>query len=145
MRLLNLTAIFAAAATFASTSAAIEASQGATGLGTSWPNTTDVSANPRYHVYRFERQGVRYIQVNDANGAVRGAIGYIANQVIELPVGIDASRWTVISNDSSPPPGDSVYRDDAVSVIVSPRPDGTARLMVMSECKDPIECNRGSP
>ena len=41
------------------------------GLGQSWPNTTDVSASPHWHVYVFQRNGVRYVQINDLSGKVR--------------------------------------------------------------------------
>ena len=40
----------------------------ATGLGQSWPNTTDVSANPNWHAYVFVLGGIKYVQTNDLNG-----------------------------------------------------------------------------
>lgn len=123
--------------------AAFAAPPSTTGLGTSWPNTTDLSANPHYHVYRFERGGVRYVQVNDAAGNVRGAIGYVGGQVIDLPIGVDASRWTVVNDTSVPRTGEPVYRDELMSISITPQANGTARMMVMPECEgDPLECGK---
>ena len=62
----------------------------ATGLGQAWPNASDVSSSPRWHVYVFIKDGVRYIQVNDLNGKVRGAIATANGQFLVLPIGTDA-------------------------------------------------------
>jgi len=51
---------------FASTAAAATAPS--TGLGQAWPNATDVSASPNFHVYVFERLGVRYVQIFSGGG-----------------------------------------------------------------------------
>ncbi|HEX5306096.1 MAG TPA: hypothetical protein VFW82_08425, partial [Dyella sp.] len=64
------------------------------GLGQSWPNTTDVSTNPYWHVYVFEKDGVRYVQVNDTNGRVHAAIATAGGQVLVLPIGVDAQNVT---------------------------------------------------
>ncbi|KAF1007234.1 MAG: hypothetical protein GAK28_01873 [Luteibacter sp.] len=116
-----------------------------TGLGQSWPNAQDVSANPNFHVYRFERGGVHYVQVNDAAGTVRGAIGTIGGEIFELPVGVDASRWSKSTQGTHA--GDVVYRDTAITVSIVPQPDGSARLMAdQVECKnDPITCGTKGP
>ncbi|MBB3228084.1 hypothetical protein FHW69_002719 [Luteibacter sp. Sphag1AF] len=121
----------------------------ATGLGQSWPNATDVSASPHYHVYVFERSGLRYVQVNDLNGVVRGAVLSAGNNVIGLPVGVDASRVATPS-DPQPAPastaGEVVYSDSTVTVLVAPQTDGTNALRATSgDCKDPIECSTRGP
>lgn len=51
---------------------ALAATPPVTGLGQSWPNGADYSASPRFHAYVFDKQGVRYVQINDGNGTVRG-------------------------------------------------------------------------
>lgn len=118
-----------------------------TGLGQSWPNAPDVSASPNFHVYRFERSGVRYVQVNDASGTVRGAIATVDGQVLELPVGVDASHWSTA--DTSATAGDVVYNDGSVKVSVAPQSDGSARLMATpsttNNCGNPIICGGKSP
>lgn len=114
----------------------------ATGLGQSWPNATDVSASPRFHVYVFQRSGVRYVQVNDAAGTVRGAVAVVDDQALDLPVGVDANRWSEAAAGSATA-GETVYRDEAVSIAVVPQPDGTMRLMaVPGECTDPGKCSK---
>ncbi len=107
-----------------------------TGLGQSWPNAPDVSPSPRFHAYRFEKQGVSYIQINDRNGTVRGAVAYIAGQVLELPIGVDASRWTVTEIPEASTQGETVYQDNGVTVHAAPQADGTTRLMLA-----PTDCN----
>ena len=117
-----------------------------TGLGEVWPNATDVSASPHFHVYAFQKQGVRYLQINDSNGTVRGAIALIGNEALELPVGVDASRWTITGGPAAPATGETVYRDTTTPVQATPQSDGTMRLMLApTDCKSqPQECgNRG--
>lgn len=131
---------------FASTAAA--ATPPSTGLGQSWPNATDVSASPHYHVYVFERLGVRYVQINDLNGNVRAAFGNAGGDIFGLPIGIDATRLATPSEPSEVPigsTGETVYQDDSTSVQAAPQPNGTNRLLVASECKNPAECSVHAP
>ena len=72
---------------------AVHAQTALSGLGQ--PSTSavgDVSSSANYHVYVFARGGTRYIQVNDAGGAVRGAFAVTAYKAVGLPIGSDASR-----------------------------------------------------
>lgn len=125
---------------------ALAAGPTSTGLGQSWPNTTDVSTSPRYHVYVFQKQGVRYVQVNDASGTVRGAIAYTpAAGVLDLPIGADASRWITSTRDTklTGALGEQVYRDEIVTITVTPQAGGMAVLRAMSDCPgDPRVCSQ---
>lgn len=113
-----------------------------TGLGQAWPNTADVSASPRFHVYVFQRAGVRYVQVDDGAGTVRGAVAVVDGETLDLPVGVDANRWSATPATSAAS-GETVYRDDSVSISVSPQPDGTMRLMAApGDCTDPAKCSK---
>jgi hypothetical protein len=122
-----------------------------TGLGQSWPNTTDVSASPHYHVYLFARDGIRYIQVNDSGGKVR-AVFATANQVIfVVPIGADAqaagtsqqpAAQTAAASASST---ESVYSDNVVQVTAAPQPDGTLLVNAwLAGCTNPYNCVGGS-
>lgn len=115
------------------------------GLGQSWPNATDVSASPHWHVYVFERNGVRYVQINDLSGKVRAAFATSNGNFLALPVGVDAAR---LATPQEPLPaigntqGEVVYQDATTKVLVAPQPDGTARVYTANgDCKDPIECS----
>jgi hypothetical protein len=104
-----------------------------TGLGQAWPNTTDVSISPHYHVYVFVRDGIRYIQVNDTNGTVRGAVAVADHVVLVLPVGVDASsvvatasRTTAQAQSVS---GETVYRDSSLQITATPESTGAVQLV----------------
>lgn len=133
------------AASLASMSAMAGGAVPATGLGQSWPNATDVSASPHWHVYVFERNGVRYVQINDLGGKVRAAFATANGHVMTLPLGADASR---VATPDEPLPvsgstaGDVVYQDAAVKVLMAPQSNGTASTYVAAgNCQDPIECS----
>lgn len=145
MRLPSLTFFALATATLFLGGQAAASEPATTGLGSSWPNATDVSSSPNYHVYRFERGGVRYIQVNDSAGTVRGAVAYIDDQVLELPIGVDASRWRITAHSPVSTSGESVYRDGTISIQITSNADGTARMMLDSTCNDPAVCSKRDP
>lgn len=116
------------------------------GLGQSWPNSPDQSASPEFHVYTFDRKGVRYIQVNDTNGTVRGAVAVIGDEVMALPMGTDAGRWSASTPNTARAAGPSVYQDAAVRVSAMPLPDGSLRLLLApSQCDDPAKCSIKGP
>jgi hypothetical protein len=115
----------------------------ATGLGQSWPNATDVSTNVHYHVYRFERDGVAYIQVNDLQGQVRAAVATTQNAAFALPVGMDAQHVTVVTGPAvaSRDASQVVYQDGAMTVTVLAQDDGSVNIMaMMGDCSDPGQC-----
>lgn len=124
---------------------AIAADGSTNGLGQSWPNATDVSSSARWHVYVFVRNGVRYVQVNDLHGNVRGAFATAGGSFMVLPIGVDASH-VATPDDPQPAPastdGDIVYKDDSVQVLAAPQADGTVMMRAaLSTCKDPVECS----
>lgn len=104
-----------------------------TGLGQAWPNAQDLSSSTHWHVYAFTNDGVRYIQVNDLNGNVRGAFGTANGQFLVLPMGRDAKR---ISTPQRPATlsrtvvplaahAELVYLDRSIRVVAVPVSDGT--------------------
>lgn len=109
------------------------------GLGQSWPNATDVSANPHWHVYVFEKDGVRYVQVNDTNGGVHSAIATAGGQVLVLPIGSDAQNVTTTASTSTS--AETVYDDGTVKISAAVQPTGAVQMAVSTGCDDPVECN----
>jgi hypothetical protein len=97
-----------------------------TGLGQSWPNTTDVSVSPHFHVYVFVRDGVRYIQINDLNGTVLGAVAVADHVVLVLPVGVDAAYVTTSQSGG----GEAVYRDATTQISALAADHGAVGLNV---------------
>jgi hypothetical protein len=139
---------------------ALAAGPSGTGLGQAWPNAPDVSTSSHWHVYVFTSNGIRYVQVNDLAGNVRGAFAAAHGQFLVLPMGRDASRvWTP----HQPPAigrgvaalssyAQSIYRDGAVELKAIPLSDGTtmftatatpatAPATAASPCSNPVECN----
>lgn len=140
------TALFAA---FLSTSA-LAYQAPATGLGQSWPNAADVSVSPHYHVYVFIRDGIRYIQVNDLNGTVRGAVAMVDHVVLVLPVGADAPYITTQHAQSpvTPANGEMVYSDSSTRITATPTSTGAVQLNVITPtiapaiCTNPANCGQ---
>ena len=119
----------------------------ATGLGQAWPNATDVSVSPHYHVYVFVRDGIRYIQVNDLNGTVRGAVAMADRVVLVLPVGADAAYVTTQRTQvptASAANSETVYNDGTTRITATPASAGTLQLNVFMPstiCTNPLACN----
>jgi hypothetical protein len=120
----------------------------ATGLGQAWPNATDVSSSPHWHVYVFRLNGIKYIQINDLSGAVHAAVGTASGVSIVLPTGVDAQRvrtdaLTMLKAATSGPATQTVYRDTATTVTATPQTDGTTIFTVTAICQDPYNCGGG--
>jgi len=136
------------AASIAVASATAMAATPATGLGQAWPNASDVSTNPNFHVYVFVLGGIEYIQVNDMNGNVLGSVGTAGGQFITLPIGRFAQQVVTPSQPASAtitatPVGtaSTVYNDGTTTVTATPLSDGTLQLNAATTCSDPIDCN----
>lgn len=116
------------------------AAQPTSGLGQAWPNAPDLSTSPQWHVYAFERDGIRYVQINDARGAVRGAFATANGVFLVLPMGTAGVDVGTALQPSTQ--GETVYRDGDVQVTATPQPDGGLRLRAEQVvCKDPVECS----
>jgi hypothetical protein len=122
----------------------------AVGLGQAWPNAPDVSASTHWHVYVFVRDGVRYVQVNDLNGNVRGAFATANGQFLVLPMGRDAERVSTPQQAArnlvhmSHAYSETIYRDRAVQVTAIPLTGGAVALRAVAPptCgEDPEQCN----
>ncbi|WP_045758049.1 hypothetical protein [Xanthomonas albilineans] len=74
----------------------------ATGLGESAPKAPDLSLDPSWHIYEFQRDGVRYLQISDLTGTVRAAVGNISGMLWVLPMGVDVSRVSLPAKGSDP-------------------------------------------
>ena len=129
-----------------------------TGLGQNWPNAPDVSASPQWHVYVFTSQGIRYLQVNDLSGRVRGVLATANGQFLVLPMGRDAQRIWVPHRRAAIDRGvvalssyaRTIYRDGAITLDAIPLSDGTTMFTATpagapaantSPCSNPVECN----
>jgi hypothetical protein len=112
-----------------------------TGLGQAWPNATDVSASPHYHVYVFARDGIRYIQINDLGGTVLGAVAVANNEVLVLPVGTDAQYVT--TSPGANEKAQTVYDDAAIQVTATPASNSVVQINVepRNQCPDPAHCS----
>lgn len=119
-----------------------------TQLGLAWPNTPDVSASPHWHVYVFELNGVRYIQINDLDGVVRGAFASENGQFLVLPMGSNSQQISTPQHSIGLPPNligitwtEVVYQDANVVVSVTLSVNGTVTWNVC----EPAECSTHKP
>lgn len=120
----------------------------ASGLGQSWPNAADVSSNPNFHAYVFTLGGIQFVQINDLNGNVLGAVGTANGQFITLPVGRFSQLVTTpqqapaVSSKATPTTTPTkVYQDSATTVTATPLSDGTLQLRASPNACDPETCN----
>lgn len=136
-------AIAVALLAFGLSSMAVATDAPSSGLGQAWPNTTDVSANPHWHVYVFEKDGIRYVQVNDTNGGVHAAIATAGGQVLVLPIGKDAQSVTTTTDTTTTPSttANTIYNDGTVTINAAVQPTGAVQMSVAVGCDDPVECN----
>jgi hypothetical protein len=130
------------------------------GLGLAWPNAQDVSSSVHWHVYAFTSNGIRYVQINDAFGHVRGAVANIGGQFLVLPMGRDASRISTpqqpVSLSATVVPltayTETLYDDGVTQLQAVPLSTGdtlftaspaptTAAAAADTPCNDPVECN----
>lgn len=124
----------------------------ASGLGQSWPNASDVSSNPNFHAYVFTLGGIQFVQINDANGNVLGAVGSANGQFITLPVGRFSQLVTTPQQGPAVTPAapaasaTTVYQDSATTVTATPLSDGTMMLKAAAACSgDPMICSSHNP
>jgi hypothetical protein len=124
--LISFIALCAASTGFAQTATP------STGLGQAWPNATDVSASPNWHVYVFVLNGVKYIQVNDLNGTVHGAVATANGTLMALPVGVDAQNVTTTTTTQSASSTNSaaqtVYSDGTTTITATPQSSGATQI-----------------
>lgn len=121
----------------------------ATGLGQAWPNAADVSASPNWHVYVFVLNGIKYIQVNDRNGNVIGAVGTAGGQFITLPVGrfsqyvSTPQQHPATASQAGTGTPTTVYKDDSTVITATPQSTGVTTLKASPAviCTDPAECS----
>lgn len=73
------------------------------GLGESLPEATNLSLNPNWLVYGFERDGISYYQVNDLSGQVVLIVGNVDATFWTLPAGKSAAKVSLPSHRLSLP------------------------------------------
>lgn len=96
----------------------IGAQKAASGLGQEFPTAPDLAADSAWQVYEFERDGIRYTQVNDQYGNVRAAVGRIGDTFWTMPIGIDADRVRVEGNATPSGAPKLLFRSDEVEVVL---------------------------
>jgi hypothetical protein len=121
---------------------AAKAAAPSTGLGQAWPNAPDVSASPRWHAYVFEKDGIRYIQINDLAGHVHGAFATAKGQYLVLPIGSDAATATATDPAAADTGAETVYDDGSTRVTAATQADGTTLLSATAASAG---CNENLP
>ncbi len=114
---LLLATMFTSPFAYAQVSGGGDVPKAANGLGQAMPAAVDLASDPAWQVYEFERDGIRYLQINDATNSTRVAIGQIGATAWVLPIGRDADRVAIQAGPPSAVTGRVVYRDDKVDVL----------------------------
>jgi len=90
------------------------------GLGENYPIAENLATDTNWSAYEFERDGIRYVQINDDAGNVRAAVGNIAGTFWVLPIGSDADRVLGPGNSSTTVPvyssGQRIYASGTLEV-----------------------------
>ncbi|WP_017913849.1 hypothetical protein [Xanthomonas sp. SHU 166] len=89
------------------------------GLGESVPKALNLATDSAWRVYEFSRDGVNYLQINDASGVVRAAVGRIGKTLWVLPMGSDVGRVSLTASPAVP--SRVIYR--TADVVVRLRSD----------------------
>lgn len=106
-----------------------------TGLGMQFPVAEDLAIDSAWQVYEFQRDGVRYLQINDRAGGVRAAIAYVSDTFWVLPVGTDPDRVSTPDKPRALPTGVTgrvIYRSAAAEVLAFTGSDGITFFSVSS-------------
>ena len=116
----------------------------ATGLGQAWPNATDLSSDPHYHAYVFMLGGMKYVQINDNNGNIIGAVGTANGQFLTLPIGrfsqyVATPNQAPHSGSTAAAATSTVYQDGTTTIRATPQLDGAVSLQAI-DCTDPAVC-----
>lgn len=125
-----------------STVVAAQDAMPANGLGQSWPNAPDVSSSAHYHVYRFERDGMTYIQVNDLQGKVLGAVAATQDVTFALPIGADAQNGKLGAERAPTDLTEVVYQDDGLTVMAAPQGGSASITALAAKCEESIPCSQ---
>lgn len=75
---------------------------------------SNLSSNSGWRVYAFERDGIRYLRVDDVAGNVVAVIGYIQSTFFVLPMGSDADRVQIGTAPAGVP--QLIYRSNEVEI-----------------------------
>jgi|GEM_PF-4451563 len=109
------------------TNSAVATTASATDLGQTWPRVADQSRSPSWHAYEFTLSGVRYVQVNDANGGVHFAAAIGPSSVVVLPIGSDSGLVSTPATPIAPTLQDTVtpiFSADGITVNLVTNPSG---------------------
>lgn len=91
------------------------------GLGQSQPVAVNLSQDPHWRLYGFQRDGITYYQVNDLAGRVQVIIGNADDVFWALPAGESPARVSVPSQRVPTPENASrtvVYRGASFSLVL---------------------------
>lgn len=106
---LLLATMFASPFAYAQVSGGGDAPKTVTGSGQAIPIVLDLVSDPAWRVHESERDGIRYLQVNNAMNSTRAAL--------MLLIGHDTDRVLIQVGAQSPVTGHVVYRDNEIEAV----------------------------
>lgn len=75
----------------------------------------NLSSSSGWRVYAFERDGIRYLRVDDVVGNLIAVIGYVDGAFFVLPMGSDADRVQIGTAPAGVP--QVIFRSNEVEII----------------------------
>ncbi|ATD67266.1 hypothetical protein CNR27_07285 [Luteimonas chenhongjianii] len=99
------------------------------GLGEAVPAAPSISQSPNFRVYEFEKDGVRYVQINTLDDEVLTAVGITKSGAFVLPIGSlsreevrvasrGAAATATRADGNCPCSAEVVFRDAHVTIVV---------------------------
>lgn len=91
------------------------------GLGQAFPDVNNQSLHPAWRLYKFERDGISYYQVNDMAGRLHLIVAKAGDAFWSLPAGESGARislpvWPQLPHPTSVPI--EIYRDSEFALIL---------------------------
>lgn len=116
------------------------------GLGEQHPNSKNLSKSADFQVYRFNKNGITFFQLNDSTGNVLTAIGVAGGESFVVPIGSLTASQIIVNQGATatatatatcPCSAQVVYDDATTRIIVVYGANGQVIQVVVIDKRSP--------